>query len=178
MNGLKNNISNQEGMTLFEVMMAITLWAIFYIAFVSNQNYNILDSQTMNEELILKNLCESKINEIILDPPPYNQALTLSKETKSFENEYSDYEYTIEYRQIELPNMEELLGEADENQVTEQQQIAAAQQIQKVVSQKLKENVEQIIWQVAVTVTNKTTNFSYTLSSWVKNHNAKINFNF
>ena len=64
--GLRNKLLNQSGFTLAEILIAITLFAFFIIAFLKNQGQNIYDSTFLKEEIILKELCENKLNEIIL----------------------------------------------------------------------------------------------------------------
>ena len=50
--------------------------------------------------------------------------------------------------------------------------------MKKIIFEKLKKNIEEIIWQISVTVTEPNTNYSYTLNSWVTNEKAKIDTNF
>ena len=65
-NGKKEiKLSSNKGFSLFEVLIALGIFASFITAFVSTQGRNLLDSQQMSEEIILKNLAETKINEMI-----------------------------------------------------------------------------------------------------------------
>ena len=41
----------------------------------------------------------------------------------------------------------------------------------------LKKNIERVIWQARVTVTNKETKYNFTLSTFLTNHNEKIQLN-
>jgi hypothetical protein len=46
-----------------------------------------------------------------------------------------------------------------------------------MVFEELKKNIEKIVWQARVTVTNKETKYSYSLSTWLTNYNEKIQIN-
>ena len=80
-----NKIKNQQGFSLLEVMIAITLFAFFVTAYLTGQGYNIEDSRISEEQLILQQLAERKINELIFEPPKFSNATDNSKETKTFE---------------------------------------------------------------------------------------------
>ena len=82
---VKKLILTNRGFTLLEVMIAMMIFAFFITVFVATQGENLNDSMRMRQELIMQQLCESKINEIIIDPPEFREALTLTKEQKTFE---------------------------------------------------------------------------------------------
>ena len=67
----------QDGFSLLEVMIAMTVFSVFVAVYVTSQGYNISDSTLMREELMLQTLCENKINEIIISPPELRDSLTL-----------------------------------------------------------------------------------------------------
>jgi prepilin-type N-terminal cleavage/methylation domain-containing protein len=90
-------LSNQSGFTLMEVLIAITIFALFATVFVTGQGYNLLDSGKFKDDLLLKDLAENKINEIVVNPPELRDSLTITKETKAFDSN-PDYQYTIEYK--------------------------------------------------------------------------------
>jgi prepilin-type N-terminal cleavage/methylation domain-containing protein len=154
----------QDGFSLIEVLIATTIFAVFIAMYVTSEGYNLTDSIQMREELVLKNLCTQKINEIISNPPELRDSLTVSKETKTFE-EFPNYSYTLEWKKMEVPDMSALYEEGGEGQ-----QNQFAQMIAKVV----KDNMEKMIWQLKVTVKNKETEFFYTLSGWVYNTKADV----
>lgn len=160
-------IQNQLGFTLMEVMIAMSIFAVFATAFVTGQGYNLLDSGQLKNEILLKDLCENKINEIIINPPELKESLTLSKETKSFEN-YPDYQYTIEYKKLFVPDYSKLKGSK------EGEQESAEDQMEKRVFKIFKENMEKMIWQVEVTVKNKLNDSQFRLSTWLNNPNADV----
>lgn len=163
--------SNQKGFTLFEVMIAIAIFAVFATVFVTGQGYNILDSSRLKNELKLKDLCENKINELISNPPEFRDSLTLTKESKDFEND-PNYQYTIEYKKykpIDITKMKNSAEDEGENQ--------SKNDMDKRIWNTYKENIEKIIWQVEVTVKDKTTEETFRLSTWLYNQNADVKIN-
>lgn len=160
---LKNR---QDGFSLIEVMIALTVFAVFAVVFMTSQGQNIADSSRMRKETMLATLCETKINEIIAAPPELKESLTISKETKRFEK-FPNYEYSIEYRRLKLPDISKIVKESEE----EEDQNG---EIKKRIAKAVTDNMKEMIWQVQVTVTNKETGENYPLSAWVYNDKAKI----
>jgi len=181
--------TNEKGFSLLEVMIAITLFSFFITAFLTSQGYNISDSALSEEQLRLQSLCERKINELYLDPPKFNNVTKDLKETKTFEEkENSDYEYTLEIKPLMMPDMAQLFGQKDGT--TEEAQdsyegdyfndnskASRNSGIEKMVFSELKKNIEKIIWQARVTVTNKETKYNYTLTTFLTNTNERIQLN-
>ncbi len=167
---LKNNLNNQSGFTLIEVMIAIAIFTIFATYFMTSQGYNLLDSSKLKEEMILKDLAENQINDIIVNPPELREALTLTKDTKDVESN-PDYQYTVEYKKFFIPDVNKITGEDDGQKDKEQ---SAQDQMEKRIFKVFKDNMEKIIWQVEVTVKNKTTGSQFRLSTWLLNQNAEV----
>lgn len=182
--------NKQSGFSLIEVLIAITLFAFFVVAFLTAQGYNVSDSALSEEQLILQQLCERKINELYLDPPKF-QNLTVGgmKETKKFEEkDLSNYEYTLEIKKLTVPDFAQLFGQKDGvseegkdayegdylNQSGGQQRNSG---LEKMVFEELRKNIEKIVWQARVTVTNKETKYTYSLSTWLTNYNEQVQLN-
>src|SRR3989338_5096007 len=167
----------QSGFTLMEVLIALTLFAVFASAFLVSQGYNLSDSTLMREDLMLQTLCEKTINQLILDPPEFTNATEDLKETKQFEEkDFEDYEYLLEIKKMEVPDFTKLQpakpeGEAEDYDTGDQQKIET------LIYEKMKENFEKLIWQIRVTVKNKKTKYSYSLSTWVLNSKEKVQLN-
>ncbi len=130
----------------------------------------------IQEELTLQNLCESKLNEIILNPPRFEKSLTLMEETKSFENDYSNYEFSIKYEQMHMPDLSEISssgksGESDDGGDDKDAMV------QKKVLKEISKNLDEMIWQVRVRVRNKSSGYNYELSTWLRNYEAKPKIN-
>ena len=106
------NLNKSNGFTLIEVMIAISIFSIFAAVFVTGQGYNLLDSSKLKEEIILKDLCENKINDIIVNPPELRDSLTLTKETKDIEADHDAGEGSVEDRVVDLEDkLDELMAE-------------------------------------------------------------------
>lgn len=178
----------QKGFSLIEVLIAITLFAFFVTAFLTSQGYNVSDSQLSEEQLILQQLCERKINELHLDPPKFQSVIGEMKETKKFEeSELANFEYTLEIKKLTIPDFAQLFGQKDgvseegqeayEGDYLNQSGSARNSGLEKIVFEELKKNIEKMVWQARVTVTNKETKYSYTLATWLTNYNEKIQLN-
>lgn len=161
---------NQSGFTLMEVMIAIAIFAVFSTVFVTGFGYNLLDSGHLKEDLVLKDLCENKINDIITNPPTLNDSLTLSKETKDVENN-PNYQTIVEYKKFFVPDMTKIADTNNESQSDEDNQQAA---MEKRIFTVFKENMEKMIWQVEVTVKNKLSGDTFKLDAWLYNQNADV----
>lgn len=182
-------IKNNFGFSLLEVMIAITLFAFFVTAYLTSQGYNVEDSRLSEEQLILQQLAERKITELVLDPPKFSNATANLKETKTFEEaDLKGYEYTLEIKKVTIPDFAQLFAQqgaaSDEaqdsyegnyyNEGTSNQRNAA---LEKMIFEELKKNIERVLWQARVTITNKETKYNYTLSTFLTNYNEKIQLN-
>ena len=175
LNSFSSQTLNSKGFTLVEVMIAMTIFALFTTAFLMSQGANIDDSSMMREDLVLHSLAKRKINEVLLDKPQFTNATEKDIDSKNFEeDEYKKYKWTVEYKKLEFPNFQQLTGVSEEDENPQDRN----QAIKKMVFDKLKKNVELMLWQVQVTVTNTETDYSYTLSSWITNDEAQVDVNF
>ena len=186
---MANQIKNQNGFSLLEVMIAITLFAFFVTAYLTGQGYNVEDSRVSEEQLILQQLAERKINELILDPPKFSNATANLKETKTFEEkDLQNYEYTLEIKKLIIPDFAQLFAQKDAtteeakesydgDYFAEGTKASRNASLEKMVFKELKKNIERVLWQARVTVTNKETKYNFTLSTFLTNHNEKIQLN-
>lgn len=178
----------QKGFSLLEVMIALTLFSIFVASYLVSQGYNVSDSALNEEQLMLQQLCELKLNELYINPPKFiNISSSGLKETKKFEEaDYSNYEYTLEIKKLILPDFGQLFGskgnasdeareENEENDYfNDNNKAARNSNTEKMVFDTLKKNIERIVWQARVTVTNKETKYSYSLSTYLTNYNEQV----
>jgi prepilin-type N-terminal cleavage/methylation domain-containing protein len=182
--------SPQLGFSLLEVMIALTLFAVFVSTFLVTQGYNISDSALNEEQLLLHQLCDTKMQETLINPPRFTNALKDTKEVKSFENkEYANYTYTIEWKKLKVPDFGKIFaanagaggepGAEDDNSgyFDDNQRGRRNTSVEKLVFDRMKENIERAVWQLRLTVTNKETNYSYTLSRWLTNYDEPIQLN-
>lgn len=183
------NFKNQKGFSLLEVLIAITLFAFFVTAFLTAQGFNVSDSELSEEQLLLQQLCERKINELYLDPPKFQNITGSLTETKTFEDkDLSGFEYTLEIKKLTIPDFAQLFGQkggvSDEGKdayegkyINEKNSSQRNSGLEKMVFEELRKNIEKIVWQARVTVTNKETKYSYSLATWLTNYNEKIQLN-
>ncbi len=179
----------QKGFSLIEVLIALTLFAFFATAFLTAQGYNVSDSALSEEQLMLQQLCEKKINELYLDPPKFQNMVGGLKETKTFEEkDLSGYEYTLEIKKLTIPDFAQLFGQKEGvskegsdaysgNYMNENNTSKRNSGLEKMVFEELRKNIEKIVWQARITVTNKETKYSYSLATWLTNYNEKIQLN-
>ena len=181
--------NNQTGFSLIEVLIAITLFAFFVTAFLTAQGYNVSDSALSEEQLMLQQLCERKINELYLDPPKFQNMAQGLKETKTFEEDaLKGFEYTLEIKKLTIPDFAQLFGQKggvseegkdayEGDYLNDSNASKRNSGMEKMVFEELKKNIEKIVWQARVTVTNKETKYSYSLATWLTNYNEKIQLN-
>ncbi|MCK5884127.1 MAG: type II secretion system protein [Bacteriovoracaceae bacterium] len=164
-------VNKQNGFTLLEVLIALSIFAFFASAYVTRESYNLSLSSHIKEEEKLKTLCEQVINQLIATPQEYSETLITRPETKKFEKE-PEYEYTIEWKKLEMPDFNKLLPEDERRESGTE----ASSGIEKSLLAQVKSNLESMLWQVKVTVFNSKTKFSFSLSTWLYNDKAKVQF--
>lgn len=179
---MKKQAKVHLGFTLIEVMIALAVFSVFAVAFVTAQGYGLADSSDMRKEQFLQQLCQNKLSEILLDPPKLNEALTLKEggETKSFED-YPEYEYNIKYKQFELPSIEKFkaMGASEDDETSnDDDQSSESQAVEAKVYSEIQRIMKEALWQITVTVKNKEDQFPFSLSTWLINDSAKYEFKY
>lgn len=188
---MDRTIINNKGFSLLEVMIAVTLFAFFVTAYLTSSGYNVEDSRLSEEQLILQQLAERKINELVLDPPKFSNATANLIETKTFEeSEFKNYEYTLEIKRLTIPDFAQLFAQkdattSDAKESYEGDYFSEGVQgqgqrnanLEKMVFEELRKNIEKILWQARVTVTNKETKYNFTLSTFLTNYNERVQLN-
>lgn len=168
-------IRNEKGMTLIEVTIAIFLFAVFITAFMTGQGDNISDSIEFKGELLLKDIAEMKMNETIINPPqdfrPSGGKVKVNEEKKKFEDieEYPDYRYAVQLFKVTIPEFEKITGTSEDENNPNQDQA-----IQKRIFDNFKRNMEQLVWQIVITVEHKPSGATYDLSTWYYNPTGRI----
>lgn len=160
----------QKGFSLIEVMIALAIFSVFITAFVTSQGFNISDSARFKNEVQLQLLTELKLNELIANPPELSERLTLTPDTGDMEED-ANYSYSITYQLFELPDFEKIndtnAGERVSPELVE---------LQRRIYENVKNNMKELIWQVEVVITDKTTQESYSASTWLYNQAAQVQF--
>lgn len=170
---MKKKITNQ-GFSLIEVMIAMTIFSVFITVYITSQGYNLTDSMNLKEEAKLKDLCSKKLNEIIVKPPQFREALTLSTEVTTFEDD-KNYEARVTYKRLKIPDLKKIMGKDDDESGGDSGDgEKGSSQAEAAFMNKVKENIQEMIWQVEVQVVNKETKATYTLSTWLQNNDATV----
>lgn len=173
-----------SGFTLVEVTIALVLLSIFAIAFLYGQSGNYNDSIRMRELLTLHRLTDSKIQEAIINLPQFSGATETDIKEGKFDGDYEDYSFQIHYQKFTIPNFEQIMKaqtenkEGEEENQSQEETATANNSYISVIYKKLQENLEKMIWQVEVIVTNNLTKETYRLSRWVRDPKAKIDAKF
>ncbi len=172
---MKNLIKNDQGMTLIEVMISILLFAIFITAFMAGQGGNINSSIKFKGELLLKDIAEMKMNEVLINPPedfrPGAGKVNVASDTLKFKEieEYPDYRYALQLFKVTIPEFEKITGQQEGNPNEDQM-------VRKRIFDNFKRNMEQIVWQVVITVEHKESGATYDLSTWYYNQAGRLEF--
>lgn len=174
----------ESGFSLLEVMIAITLFAFFISAFLTSQGYNVSDSEVSEQQLILHGLAERTMNELLINPPRFSNATQDTKEKKKFEEtDLANFEYELEIKKLVIPDFGQLFGgknnneDSDNNYYSSENQGNRDSNLEKLIFEQLKKNIERMLWQVRITVTNKDNGMSYSLSSYLTDYNQKVQLN-
>ena len=165
--GLSRGKGGREGFSLLEVAIAATIFTIFILSYHISQGQNIDDSTRLQEELVLRRLAEDIMNQIILNAPEFPSSYAgMPPRTERFEDEYEDYEYTVEYRKVEIPDFSQFkVGGED---------APANKGIQDVIYKQVKENVEKMIWQVGITVNRVGSKDTFIISTWIRDWGVRV----
>lgn len=164
----------QLGFTLMEVMVAMTIFAIFATAFLTTQGNNIQTSGIVEEESVMHRLAERQLALAIIDPPQFTNATANTSKTNNIDVEgFKEYKYTLEYKKVEFPSFENFIPQSEDPL-----QQDSNQAMKKRIFLKLKQNIERMLWQVRITITSPNLDVPYTLSTWITNQEAQIDANF
>ncbi|MAX67416.1 MAG: prepilin-type N-terminal cleavage/methylation domain-containing protein [Bacteriovoracaceae bacterium] len=170
---LKNKL--QAGFSLLEVLIALAIFSVYATAIIFRVSNNVTGSMQMAEDITLHNLAELKMNEVLIGNKEFTNVTENEVDTGKFDIEgYKEFQYEVKIRKMKFPDLTQIMGNSEE----ENQQDQSNNAIQKLIFDKMKKNIEEIIWQVSVTVTNPATEYSYQLNSWINKSNVKIDTNF
>jgi prepilin-type N-terminal cleavage/methylation domain-containing protein len=163
-------MKNNQGFSLLEVLIALTLFGVFATVYLSSQGYLIGDSTVMRNENILRTLAEYKMNQVILDPPEFIDSLENRKDKKVFDEDiYKNFEYTVEYKKLNFPDLSTMTSSGQD-----EKQPDPNESVKKVVFEKIKKNLDTMVWQIKVTIKDKTTDHTFSLSTWYHNTKAQV----
>jgi len=172
---VKRLINAQSGFSILEVMVALAIFGAYATVMILTQVSNTDRSMNMAKDLKLHTLAQMKMNEVLIRKNEFTNASENDVETGNIEIEGLEYfKFQVEFKRNEFPDFSALMGQTDE-QVAEADPNAG---IKKLIFDKMKKNVEEMIWQVKVTIINTQDSTSYELNSWVNKDNAKLDTKF
>lgn len=160
---------SESGFSLFEVLIAISAFAIFFIVFANSFFQNQRASTELNEELLMSSLAEKKVREILLNLPAFSESLHNSKKKENFEAPDQDFSYIIEWSRLDFPNFVDLM-----NANNPEEKNSGTQPIVNQVFKQVQEATKDIIWQMRLTVVHNSSGRIYPVSSWIKNPSKDI----
>ncbi|MGB0454242.1 MAG: type IV pilus modification PilV family protein [Bacteriovoracaceae bacterium] len=160
-------LKKQQGFSLLEVVIALAMFATFATVFVQVQGTQVGISGTFPENLKLRSLAQKVVNELIVNPPTFNESLTATSTQKSFDDE-EDYLYTLTWKKFTLPDFSKLKTQADDPEGK------SASAIEKKISETVTKNMEKLIWQVDVEIESKLSGEKYNVTHWLYNVEAQV----
>jgi prepilin-type N-terminal cleavage/methylation domain-containing protein len=163
----------EEGFTLIEVLFALAIFSAFLLGISVTISHNVSSSILLKEDLNLHNLAELKMNEVLLGKREFTAATKADVDSGSFEIEGLErYKFEVRISPTEFPDFSQIMGKSED------QEASSGDAIQKLIFDKLKKNLEEMIWQVNVKVTNTEDDYSYELHAWINKANPKLDTNF
>ncbi len=161
-------------MTLVEVLVAMTLFAVVSVSIVHVVSNGVNSSVLMRDTMELHHLARLKMEEILVQQNKFNAGTENDVKTGNFELEnYKDYKYKIQFKKIEFPELSQIMGQEES-----EQEDSGQASLKKMIFGKIKKNIEQMIWQVHIEVTDPTGEQNYELDAWVTNPEAKLDTQF
>ena len=164
---------NENGFTLLEIMIAMTVFSMFVTAFVVSQGNNLADSSNMRFEYQLKNLLEKEVNEIVINPPEFTPGLLITNENdyKTIED-FEEYEKKVEWFEFLLPDLSQL----NKKEGSEDSESSQQDNIQTKITESVSKNLKLLLWQLRVTIRHKETQKQMEATTWLVNQKAKVKF--
>jgi prepilin-type N-terminal cleavage/methylation domain-containing protein len=159
----------ESGFSLFEVLVAISIFAVFFIVFANSFFQNQRASTELNEELLMSNLAEKVIQETLVQLPPLTESLHKSNKKENFEAPNQDFSYTIEWARLEFPNFGDLMNASNPDA-----EPSASQSIMTQVFKQVQEATKDTVWQMRLTIIHNTSGREYPVAFWLKNPGKEI----
>ncbi len=156
-----------KGMSLLEIMVAITLFSIFAVFFIGTQQFQIKRAMSARDKVDLLYLCDLKFKQTLFNPKIISNLVlvdtTPDKTEGIFEEPYTDYRYTIEYYKFFFPPLEELQGMP----LSEGEGVVEIDTVSAKILKTTKELLEKNMVQLKVSVTHEKTKKTTSLETWL-----------
>ena len=159
----------QKGMSLLELMIAMAITAIFGVVLLSGIGGNVFRSEEMRDELKIAELLELKMNELVLEPPPFQENLLTEFEDEQKFEDFPGYVYSVRIHPFMLSDYLAALGQGPDSEEYQEQG-----ELYRRVFNLVAKNVQKIIWQVEITVTHISSERSLSASRFFYNRDASI----
>ena len=161
--------TDRRGISLLELMIAMAIMAIFGVTLVTGIGGNVFRSEDMRAELKIVELLEMKVNELVLDPPEFSENLLEEfTDEKDFED-FPNYTYSVKMHPFMLADYLSALGQGPDSEEFQEQG-----ELYRKVFNLVSKNVENMVWQVEVTVTHKPSKRKQSVSTLLHNRDASI----
>ena len=171
----KRLINSQSGFSILEVMVALAIFGAYATAMILTQISNTDRSMNMGKDMKLHTIAQMKMNEVLMRRNEFTNATENDAENGTIDIEgLENFKFLIEYKRNIFPDFAALMGQTEE----ESNQVDPNAAVKKLIFDKMKKNIEEMIWQVKVTITNTNDGASYELNSWVNKDNAKLDTQF
>ena len=160
-------------MSLLELLIAMAIFAVFGVAFMSGIGQNIFISGMNKQDAKLIELAENKINEVIIDPPQLRETLLEGKpDVNKFDN-HPGYSYSVVIKKITIPDYDKLSGN-EEGIGDGGETGSSTNMIKQKAFSFIKNSMEKLVWQIRVTVYHQESGLKHTLSTWIYNRSDDI----
>ena len=163
------NILERKGVSLLEMIIAMSIITIFGTVLLTGIGGNVFRSEEMRAELKMVELLELKINELIIDPPKFRKNLLEElTDEKEFED-FPGYTYSIKMHPFMFSEYLAALGQGPESEDFED-----GGELYRRIYNLVSKNLQKMVWQVEVTVTHTESQRSQSVSTLLHNRDANI----
>jgi prepilin-type N-terminal cleavage/methylation domain-containing protein len=184
---------NECGFSLVELLIAISIMAVFLISFSISHQGQIFRSQDISDEVELTDQCYIKMQEALLTLTPLSEPMTVAP-IKVQDPKFPDLDISYQWSLFIIPDLNGSGGESsqsdsqsNENNFDENFSIgqavgatandAQSQMAMQQIFIQVQENFKKLLYQLKVTIVSKDTKKNCELSTWVINPGQRIEFN-
>lgn len=156
-----------KGMSLLEIMLALTLFAIFAVFFIGTQQFQVKRAMNARNKIDLLYLCDLKFKETLFNPKNISSMVlvdtTPDTTEGTFEEPYQEYTYKIAYYKFFFPPIEELQGMPNGESGAPLEIDTVSAKILKTTKELLEKNMVQL----KVSVIHEKTKRTTSLETWL-----------
>ncbi len=161
-------LKNHKGLSLIEIMMALTIFTTFAVFFIGTQQFQVKRAITARNKIDLMYLCDLQLKRTLLDPKKISSLSMTDSSPDSttgvFPAPYQDYSYTIEYFKFFFPPVDQLQSFNIEGMEGMNLQMDNASSR---ILKNTKELMEKNMVQLRVSVVDNKTQEKVSLQTWI-----------